>query len=388
LFGSDEVTPVQRLGKNLSLLKLSQGPTLAFKDVPLQLVLNMMERELERRGTRVLNVLGSTSGDTGAAAEFAAIGKILIRIFMLIPDGRTSLFQRLMMTTLRYPNIFNLIHNGTFDDGQATVVEVNADTEFKEKYNIGAINSLNWARIATQVVYYVYAYLRTTKTVGEPMAVVVPSGNFGNAFAAYVARQMGLPITIIVATNENDVLHQFFSTGLYRVRKRDEVQMTPSPSMDICAAANFERLVFDMSGRNPGLVRTLWRQLGNTGQFQFNNDGLRSVWDLTRIESGRADQAEVFETIQRVHRDYQIVIDPHTAVGMTVAMDKLHLFSNVVVAETALPAKFAETMHEALGFVPPASDRYQDLLQRPERFFAIEPDVGAVKLFITEHVSA
>src|SRR3989344_1540135 len=228
VFGTSEITPVKKLGDSLSLLQLSNGPTLAFKDVPLQLLGTLMEYVLAEKGEG-LNVLGATSGDTGSAAAYSIKGKKNIRLFMLSPHGRMSRFQQLQMYTLNEPNIFNIVVNGTFDDCQTIVKEANADADFKKKYKLGAVNSINWGRISAQIVYYFYSYLQLTKNNAERVAYAVPSGNFGNALSAHIAKNMGLNIEIIVCTNENDVLDQFFSSGggsasggqggVYRTRK-------------------------------------------------------------------------------------------------------------------------------------------------------------------------
>ncbi len=239
LFGSTDVTPIQPLSKRVGLLKLSNGPTLAFKDVALQLLANLMDYVLMDRD-EYLNILGATSGDTGSAAEEAVRGRERLRIFMLSPYGRMTPFQQMQMYRINDLAVFNLVPNGNFDDCQAAVKLVNGDTDFKEQYSIGAVNSINWARIVAQVVYYIYGYTRVMSSADEIMTVSVPSGNFGNALAAYVAGKMGLRINIVVATNENDVLTEFFNEGRYRVRKGDEVMKTQSPSMDIASASNFD----------------------------------------------------------------------------------------------------------------------------------------------------
>ena len=383
VFGSNEITPVNMLEPDFGLLKLSEGPTLAFKDVPLQLLGNLMEYVLAERGES-LNILGATSGDTGSAAAYALLGKKNIKLFMLSPFGRMSRFQQMQMYTLDEPNIFNLVVNGTFDDCQSAVKEVNADAVFKEKYKLGAVNSINWARIAAQVVYYVYGYLHATTKEGEKVTFAVPSGNFGNALSAYVAQRMGVPIEVLVCTNENDVLDEFFKTGVYRIRKGADVKITSSPSMDIASASNFERFIFDLTGRNGGKVSDLWSNLKNTGSF----DGsalLRS--DTSGMRSGSASDEEVIETIQSVYKKYKIAIDPHTAVGVHVGF-QLHKENQIlIVDETAQPAKFADTIKEALGFEAPIPRGLEKLVELPEHTTRIDPDAEQIKKFIETHVS-
>ncbi len=381
-FGDKNITPLWMLEPGLGLLQLSNGPTLAFKDVPLQLLGNLMEYALEEKGDD-LNILGATSGDTGSAAEYAVRGKDRMNIFMLSPYGRMSRFQQRQMYTLNEPNIFNLVVNGDFDACQAVVKEVNADLEFKKKFKIGAVNSINWARVAAQAAYYFYGYLQATTANTQRVTFAVPSGNFGNALAAYIAQRMGLPIDIIVATNENDVLDEFFRTEIYRVRKGSEVKATSSPSMDIASASNFERLIFDLAGGDAGIVRDLWTDLKEKGQFDARfllpsmNSGIRS---------GMATEAEVLQAIRSIYNKYEIIIDPHTAVGMHVGLQYRKAGTPLIVAETAQAAKFADTIREALGFEAPVPRSYGYLEHMPEHMTRIDPDARVVKDFIAAHV--
>ncbi len=390
VFGTKQITPVQKLDEGIYLLHLSNGPTLAFKDVALQLLGSLMQYVLEKQG-RTLNILGATSGDTGSAAEYAVRGKSGMNIVMLSPYGRMSAFQRRQMLTLNEPNIHNLSVNGTFDDCQAVVKAVFADAEFKEQHKLGAVNSINWARIAAQVVYYVYAYLQVTTDNTQHVTFAVPSGNFGDAFAAYVAKRMGLPISIIVATNENDVLHEFFQTGTYRVRKGSDVKITSSPSMDIASASNFERLLYDCFAqdpvsrdRAPATIQDLWDELGRTGKF-----GVPYLLDELAVtfRSGMATDLDVLRTIGTIHRKYGIIIDPHTAVAMKVGLDFREcgdIKGPLVIAETALAAKFGDTIREALGFEAPVPIGYESLGELPEYSTRIDPDPEAVKRLIVE----
>ncbi|MGE8202647.1 MAG: threonine synthase, partial [Variovorax sp.] len=273
VFGTDEIVPLRELEDGVYLEALSNGPTLAFKDMAMQLLGNLFEYELARRGAE-LNILGATSGDTGSAAEYAMRGKKGVRVFMTSPDGRMSPFQQAQMFSLQDENIHNIAITGVFDDCQDIVKAVSNDLGFKRKYRIGTVNSINWARLLAQVVYYFAGYFQATASNDKPVSFTVPSGNFGNVCAGHVARMMGLPIqTLVVATNENDVLDEFFRTGVYRVRAAVDTHETSSPSMDISKASNFERFVFDLVGRDPARLRQLFvDDLGLQGSFDLSAD--------------------------------------------------------------------------------------------------------------------
>ncbi len=270
VFGSKDITPVLGLEDELYLLQLSNGPTLAFKDVAMQLLGNLFEHVLDREG-RQINIVGATSGDTGSAAEYAMRGKGHVRVFMLSPHGRMSAFQRAQMYSLADPNIFNIVVYGVFDDCQDMVKAVSNDLAFKRRYSVGTVNSINWARVMAQVVYYFKGYFAVTKGNDQQVSFTVPSGNFGNVLAGHIARMMGLPIRrLVVATNENDVLDEFFRTGAYRARKSAETFETSSPSMDISKASNFERFVHDLVGGDKARVKSLWRELDTRGVFDLS----------------------------------------------------------------------------------------------------------------------
>src|SRR5450755_364661 len=269
IFGSDEIAPLLSLEPDLFLLRVSNGPTLAFKDIALQLLANLFEYVFAKRHA-TLNILGATSGDTGSSAELAMRGKRGLSVFMLSPKGKMSPFQTAQMYSLTDANIFNIAIDGVFDECQDIVKSLASDSAFKRQFHIGAVNSINWARIAAQVVYYFKGYFAATRTDDEEVSFAVPSGNFGNVLAGHVARQMGLPIRrLILATNENDVLDEFFRSGRYRPRRSAETRATSSPSMDISKASNFERYVFDMVGRDPAVVRALWRGIEHEGEFDL-----------------------------------------------------------------------------------------------------------------------
>ncbi len=386
-FGSAEITPLQTLEPGLHLLKLSNGPTLAFKDVAMQLLGGLFEYVLNREG-RTLNILGATSGDTGSAAEYAMRGRKGIRVFMLSPHGKMSPFQRAQMYSLQDANIFNIAVRGVFDDCQDIVKAVSADAAFKNSHRIGAVNSINWARVVAQVVYYFKGYFAATRSNDEQVSFAVPSGNFGNIFAGHIARCMGLPIRhLILASNENDVLDEFFRTGCYRVREGREVAQTSSPSMDISKASNFERFVFDLVERDPAMVARLWRELDESGGFNLAQTRYWQTVQRYGFVSGRSTHADRLATIRKIHQDYDVIVDPHTADGLKVGLQQREPGIPLICLETAQPAKFAETIREALGRDPAVPAGYEGLESRLQRVAVMDPDVEAVKTFIARRVS-
>ncbi len=384
-FRDAEITPVKTLAPDLHLLALSNGPTLAFKDLAMQLLGSLFEHVLGKTGDQ-LNILGATSGDTGSAAEYAMRGKHHIRVFMLSPYGKMSAFQTAQMYSLQEPNIFNIGIRGVFDDCQDIVKAVSGDATFKARYRIGTVNSINWARVVAQSVYYFKGYFAVADEVGAPVSFAVPSGNFGNIFAGHIARQMGLPIhRLVLATNENDVLDEFFRTGRYRVRKGAEVVQTSSPSMDISKASNFERFIYDLTGRDAGTVRELWRRVDEEGGFDLRGTDYHSRLPDYGFVSGSSTHADRLTTIQRVYRDYGVIIDTHTADGLKVGLDHREPGVPLVCLETALPAKFAVTIREALGRDPDIPPGYEGLEALPQRVELMARDAEAVKSFIARH---
>ena len=383
LFGSEDITPVRKLEPDLYLLGLSNGPSLAFKDLALQLLGSLFEYVLAKRGER-LNVLGATSGDTGSSAEYALRGKKNIRVFMLSPYGRMSAFQAAQMYSLPDANIFNIAVRGVFDECQDVVKAISGDVAFKAKHRIGAVNSINWARVAAQLVYYFKACF----AVGGEVSFAVPSGNFGNVYAGHVARQMGLPIRkLIVATNENNVLDEFFRIGRYRVRKAAEVKATSSPSMDISKSSNFERYAYDLVGRDPFRLKSLWTELDANGVFALaGTEIFRRVAD-TGFVSGSSTHADRLATIRGVWKDYGVMIDPHTADGIKVGLEHRERGVALVCMETAQPAKFAETIREALGRDPERPAGFEDLEKLPQRVEVVDADAAAVKRHIERHAA-
>jgi len=385
VFGTPQIAPLYPLEEGLSLQALSNGPTLAFKDMAMQLLGNLFEYELARRGEE-LNILGATSGDTGSAAEYAMRGKKGVRVFMTSPYGRMSPFQQAQMFSLQDANIHNLAVQGVFDDCQDIVKAVSGDLAFKRKYRIGTVNSINWARLMAQVVYYFAGYLQATTSNDQKVSFTVPSGNFGNICAGHVARMMGLPVDrLIAATNENDVLDEFFRTGTYRVRGSADTFETSSPSMDISKASNFERFVFDLLGRDAARVKQLFQdELGARGRFELP-DQASVARDRYGFSSGRSTHADRLATIRDTWQHHQRMIDTHTADGLKVAREQRDPRVPMIVLETALPIKFAATIVEALGCEPPRPAGFEGIEDRPKRVQLMPADVEQVKAYIAAH---
>jgi threonine synthase len=385
VFGTPQITPLKALGDDLWLQALSNGPTLAFKDLAMQLLGNLFEYELARRG-QSLNILGATSGDTGSAAEYAMRGKRGVNVFMLSPQGRMSPFQQAQMFSLQDANIHNIAVVGVFDDCQDIVKAVSNDLEFKRRHRIGTVNSINWARLLAQVVYYFAGYFQATKSNSESVSFAVPSGNFGNICAGHVARMMGLPIKrLVLATNENNVLDEFIRTGTYRVRGSAETHETSSPSMDISKASNFERFVFDLLGRDATRTAQLFKvDVEKHGSFTLTHEEFARVAAFGFV-SGTSTHADRLATIRDTDKRFASVIDTHTADGLKVAREHLEPGIAMVVLETALPAKFAATIVEALGREPSRPAAMQGIEALPKRFVVMQADVAAVKAFIAEH---
>ena len=390
-FGTPQIVPLRPLQDGLYLQALSNGPTLAFKDIAMQLLGRLFEYELARRGEQ-LNILGATSGDTGSAAEYAMRGKRGLRVFMLSPEGRMSPFQQAQMFSLHDANIHNLCIAGCFDDCQDIVKAVSHDLAFKRRHKIGTVNSINWARLLAQVVYYVAGYLQATtgrvQSTPERVSFAVPSGNFGNICAGHVARMMGLPIDkLVLATNENDVLDEFFRTGTYRVRSSAETHETSSPSMDIGKASNFERFAFDLLGRDAARVSTLFgATLAREGGFTLSAAERTLAAERFGFVSGRSTHADRLATIRHTWQAHGQMIDTHTADGLLVARRHLQPGVPMLVLETALPIKFAQTLVEAIGVAPEVPAALRGIEQLPRRFTVLPAQPAAVKHFIEQHV--
>ncbi|TAL64791.1 MAG: threonine synthase [Burkholderiaceae bacterium] len=395
VFGTREIVPLRKLEDGpvagarapLYLEALSNGPTLAFKDMAMQLLGNLFEYELARRGEQ-LNILGATSGDTGSAAEYAMRGKHGVRVFMLSPNGRMSPFQQAQMFSLQDDNIHNIAVEGVFDDCQDIVKAVSGDLAFKRRYKIGTVNSINWARLLAQVVYYFAGYFQATANDTEKVSFTVPSGNFGNVCAGHVARMMGLPIDqLVVATNENDVLDEFFRTGVYRVRASADTHETSSPSMDISKASNFERFVFDLLGRDGARTRALFGDaLAKDGRFDLGAEpAFGQAAQRYGFVSGKSTHADRLATIRDTFERLGVMIDPHTADAVKVAREHLSAGEPMIVLETALPIKFAQTIVEALGREPDRPARFDGIEQLPRRVTLMMADATAVQAYVVQN---
>jgi len=383
-FDHPDVAPLRVLDQTRGewLLELFWGPTLAFKDVALQLLGNLFERELAKRSTGV-TIVGATSGDTGSAAIEAVRGREGIELYMLHPRGRVSDVQRLQMTTVDAPNIHNLAIEGTFDDCQDLVKAMFADTEFRDSHALSAVNSINWARVMAQTVYYVTAALR----LGAPASSVafsVPTGNFGNIYAGHVAREMGVPISqLILATNVNDILSRAFDTGTLQIQ---EVTHSTSPAMDIQISSNFERLLFELQGRDGRLLAALMKRFRFLGHVELPEPVLEAFREL--FDADRLDDNGTREIIRQVYDQSGLVVDPHTAVGVGVGRSlRQDLDSPLVMLACAHPAKFPETVKAALGERPISPTRISALAGLPERFEDLPNDLEAVKAIINERAA-
>ncbi len=392
-----DITPLRVLedegGRKLVLQALSNGPTLAFKDMAMQLLGNLFEYALAKQDAQ-LNIFGATSGDTGSAAEYAMRGKRGIRVFMLSPHKKMSAFQTAQMFSLQDPNILNIAVEGVFDDCQDIVKAVSNDLEFKARHKIGTVNSINWARVVAQVVYYFRGYLAATTSNDQKVSFTVPSGNFGNICAGHIARMMGLPIDkLVAATNENDVLDEFFRTGVYRVRKSAETYHTSSPSMDISKASNFERFIYDLVGRDAARVKALFTKVESDGGFDLSGGPGSDGDEFAKVarygfKSGKSTHADRLATIRDVADDYGIVIDTHTADGIKVAREHIEQGVPMIVLETALAAKFNETILEALGEDAERPAGFEDIESLPQKYTVMPPDVDKMKALIAANTSA
>lgn len=386
---AEQITPLKQLAPGLYLQALSNGPTLAFKDMAMQLLGNLFEYTLDKQQAE-LNIFGATSGDTGSAAEYAMRGKRGIRVFMLSPHQKMSAFQTAQMFSLTDANIFNIAVEGVFDDCQDLVKAVSNDLLFKKQHKIGTVNSINWARVVAQVVYYFRGYLSVTQANSEKVDFTVPSGNFGNVCAGHIARMMGLPIAkLVVATNENDVLDEFFKTGRYQVRSSAQTYHTSSPSMDISKASNFERFIFDLIGRDSQRLTALFRKVDTHGGFDLSGGPDSDGDEFHRIaeygfSSGKSVHADRLQTLRHVYEHYGIIVDTHTADGIKVALEQRDPATPMIVLETALPAKFNETIREALGRDAPRPAGFEQMESLPQKVKIMSADVQQIKAYIAQ----
>jgi threonine synthase len=373
-FDDPAVTPLVEVG-DIHILELFHGPTLAFKDVALQFLGNVFEYVLNKRGGR-LNILGATSGDTGSAAIAGIRGKQNINIFIMFPEGRMSTLQEKQMTTVLDDNVQNLAIGGSFDDCQSILKNIFNDLAFKETYELGAVNSVNWARILAQVVYYFSAYVQLG--LPERFQVAVPTGNFGNIFAGYIARRMGLPIeTLILATNQNDILHRFFTTGRY---ERGEVYFSHSPAMDIQVASNFERYLYFEFEQAPEKVKKFIKSFSNTGLATTNFNTLNFDAAFT---SGTVSDEDTVATIARIFEESKYLLDPHSAVGVQIGLLKRRPQVPLVCLATAHPAKFDEVIRQVIPDIEVSHPTLELLKNLQARKTLLERDAGVVKNFIS-----
>ncbi len=381
---AEDITPTLKLKNNLHLLSLSNGPTIAFKDIAMQFLGNIFEYVLSKQN-KSLNILGATSGDTGSAAEYAMRGKKGIKVFMLSPNGRMSPFQTAQMYSLQDKNIFNIAIKGVFDDCQDIVKAVSNDLEFKEKNKIGAVNSINWGRILAQIVYYFKGYFDVTESNDEIVDFTVPTGNFGNICAGHVARMMGLPIRkLVVATNENDVLDEFFKTGSYAPRGSDKTYLTSSPSMDISKASNFERFMFDVFKRDADILCKHWNQVDLGGSFNLTDELFERISNFGFISSS-SKHVNRIGLIKKFYEDYNVIVDTHTADGLKAALDHFDSSIPMLVLETALPIKFEKSIFEAIGKYPDRPKQLQNIESLKQHNEVFNNDVNEVKNFITKN---
>lgn len=376
-FEAPDVVPLKDMGDGVHLMELFHGPTLAFKDVAMQFLARLFDRVLKARGERIV-ILGATSGDTGAAAVEAFRDKDMVDVFMLHPENRVSPVQRRQMTTVDAPNIHNVAIQGTFDDCQDLVKAMFNDPAFRARHPLSAVNSINWARVMAQIVYYVWAHLRLG---ADRTAFAVPTGNFGNVLAGYAAKQMGVAIPqLVVGSNANDILTRFFETGAMQT---GEVYATLSPSMDIQVSSNFERLLFDLVGHDGARVAEIMAAFRETGRFEVAGDAMAPLRGL--FDAASFDDDATTAVIRQVHEATGELIDPHTAVGYGAALARRRDPSvPMVVAATAHPAKFPDAVEAATGVRPGLPDRLSDLLQRPEKVEVMPPDVRGMQAFVDE----
>ena len=379
-FKHPEVTPLVKKD-GVYILELFHGVTLAFKDVALQFLGNLFEYILTERN-QTMNIIGATSGDTGSAAIHGVRGKKGISIFILHPHGKTSAVQALQMTSVTDANVHNIALRGTFDDCQDIVKELFGDLEFKNRYSLGAVNSINWARVLAQVVYYFYAWLRVTDERDVPVHFSVPTGNFGDIFAGYVAKRMGLPVgRLLLATNENNILTRFVNSSDYSL---GEVVSTVSPSMDIQIASNFERYLFHLYNDDSNRLKDAFAELKEHGRISFTPDEMLQVKKDFCSES--VNQADTLQVIRDFYTENDYILDPHTAVGVKAALDLLPPDSARVCLATAHPAKFSETVELSLGLKIPPPDSVKELYGMPTRCELMDADINKVREFFIAHV--
>ena len=380
-FDTPEIVPVIKTG-GVRIAELFHGPTFAFKDVALQFLGNLFEYILKKRGEK-MNILGATSGDTGSAAIYGVKGKENINIFILYPKGKVSPVQEEQMTCVEEKNVFCLAVDGTFDDCQNIVKTIFSDLNFKKEYNLGAVNSINWARILAQICYYFYIYLKSVAFVGDHLNVAVPTGNFGNIFSAFLAKKMGLPIKhIILATNRNNILARTVRFGDYSPEK---VVQTASPSMDIQMPSNFERYLYYLNRQHPEKIAELMRELQANNELEFRGSLLGRI--QKDFIAADATDAEIGAIIKKVYAMSDYIIDPHTACAVHAVYEMEMVDYSTVCLATASPAKFPEFIKKTLDFYPPVPDAIRAIEGKPKRFDVIPSNVETVKNYIKEKLA-
>ena len=377
VFRKDNVVDLIKLG-DTKILELFHGPTLAFKDIAMQLLGNFYEHYLKKNNKNI-NVVVATSGDTGAAAIDAIKGKKNMNIFVLHPHEKVSLVQRKLMSTVKEKNVFNIAIEGNFDDCQNLVKSMFADKEFSNSINMSGVNSINWARIIAQAVYYFYTYFKIQDK--RPINFSVPTGNFGDVYAGYLSKKMGLPINkFIVATNKNDILHRAISNGNYEA---ESVSETNSPSMDIQIASNFERLIYDLNDCDDNETRTIMHGIKENGKYIISKDKMEKI--NKDFLSASMSENEILDTIKEVHIKYDIILDPHSAIGFG-SLDKVNLEGNNVVLATAHPCKFPEAIDKSIGIKPDLPDELKYVMSEKENYDIISNNLSKTQQYIKEKI--
>jgi threonine synthase len=377
VFRKDNVVDLIKLG-DTKILELFHGPTLAFKDIAMQLLGNFYEHYLKKNNKNI-NVVVATSGDTGAAAIDAIKGKKNMNIFVLHPHEKVSLVQRKLMSTVKEKNVFNIAIEGNFDDCQNLVKSMFADKEFSNSINMSGVNSINWARIIAQAVYYFYTYFQTQDK--RPINFSVPTGNFGDVYAGYLSKKMGLPINkFIVATNKNDILHRAISNGNYEA---ESVSETNSPSMDIQIASNFERLIYDLNDCDDNETSTIMHGIKKKGKYIISKDKMEKI--NKDFLSASMSEEEILDTIKEVHIKYNIILDPHSAIGFG-SLNKVNLEGNNIVLATAHPCKFPEAIEKSIGIKPDLPDELKYVMDEKENYDIISNNLSKTQQYIKEKI--
>ncbi|MBO6486785.1 MAG: threonine synthase [Pelagibacteraceae bacterium] len=373
-FSVKNVVNIKKIGK-FSLVELFHGPTLAFKDIAMQPIGNIYD-EFNKSNNKKINVIVATSGDTGSAAISALNGKANLNVFVLHPDKKISNIQRRLMTTVESKNVFNIALKGNFDDCQKIVKDMFIDQEFRKKINMSGVNSINWARIIFQIVYYFFVGL---KFLNKPINFSVPTGNFGDVYSGYVSKKMGLPIKkLIVATNENDILSRVINSGHYKPTK---TKPSISPSMDIQVASNFERLLYDVVGQDDNKVKLLMDKLKNEGGYSLNKEELNKI--KSDFCSSTISDELTKQTLKNVYEQHQLLIDPHTATAFKAA-ELNSSDEEMLILSTAHPCKFSETVHQATGIEPKIPENIKNILNKKESYITLDNNLGAIKNYILE----